>query len=93
MAFTINSNLVLIDNMQFIYSDLNKLVTSFSDNDFKYLSQEFNGDLLELVKQEGVFEYVNSFKNFSKDKLADKCKCLCSLKHKYIGEKKLFRCY
>ena len=26
-----------------------------SGNDFKYLSQEFSGDLLELVKQKGVF--------------------------------------
>ena len=28
-----------------------------SDNDFRYLSQEFSGDLLELIKQKGVYPY------------------------------------
>ena len=60
IAFTINNNLVLIENMQ--------LVKNLSDNDFKYLAQEFSGDLLELAKQKGVYpyKYVNSFKNFLK---------------------------
>ena len=53
MAFTINGNLVFIDSMQFINSSLDALVENLSDNDFKYLSQEFNGGLLELVKQKG----------------------------------------
>ena len=39
MAFTINNNLVFIDNMQFMSSSLDALVKNFSDNDFKYLSQ------------------------------------------------------
>ena len=41
-------------------------------NDFKHLSQEFSGDLLELVKQKGVYpyEYMNGFKKFSDNKLA-----------------------
>ena len=30
---------------------LNVLVTSLSNNDFSFLSQEYSGDLLELVKQ------------------------------------------
>ena len=39
-----------------------------SDSDFKYLSQEFSGDFLELVKQKGVYpyEYMDSFQNFMK---------------------------
>ena len=71
MAFTINKNLVFIDNMQFMNSSLNALVKDLSDNDFKYLSQEFSGDLLELVKQKDVYpyEYMNSFKKFFEDKL------------------------
>ena len=32
-------------------SSVNALVTNLSNNDFKYLLQEFSGDLLELVKQ------------------------------------------
>ena len=68
IAFTINNNLVLIENMQFMNSSLNKLVKNLSDNDFKYLAQEFSVDLLELAKQKGVYpyKYVNSFKNFLK---------------------------
>ena len=65
MAFTINGNLVFIDSMQFINSSLDALVENLSDNDFKYLSQEFNGGLLELVKQKGgvyPYGYIKSFK-------------------------------
>ena len=70
MAFTIDNNLVFIDNMQFMNSSLVALVKNLSDKDFKYLSQEFSGDLLELVKQKGVYpyEYMDSFKTFSDNK-------------------------
>ena len=37
--------------MQFINSSLDALVKNLSGNDLKYLSQEFSGDLLKLVKQ------------------------------------------
>ena len=40
--------------MQFMNSSLHILVKNLSDNDFKYLLQEFSGDLLELVRQKGV---------------------------------------
>ena len=37
-------------------SGLNGLVKNLSDNDFKYLSQEFSGgNLLKLVKQRSAF--------------------------------------
>ena len=51
------------------------LVKNFSANDFKHLSQEFSGNLLELVKQKGVYpyEYIDSFKKFSDNKLPDRC--------------------
>ena len=51
MAFTTNSNLVFIGSMQFTNSSLDALVKNLSDSDFKYLSQKFSGNLLELVKQ------------------------------------------
>ena len=75
MAFTISNNLVFINSMQFMSSSLNKLVKNLSDNDFKYLSQEFSGDLLQLVKQKGVYpyEYMNRFAKVSEDKLPDRC--------------------
>ena len=89
MAFTINKNLVFIDSMQFMNSSLDSLVKNFSGNDFKYLSEKFSGDLLELVKEKGVYsyEYMDSFKKFSEDKLPDKYKCFSSLKNECISEK------
>ena len=50
--------------MQFMSSSLEKLVKNLSDNDFKYLTQEFGSKNLELLKQKGTYpyEYVNSFK-------------------------------
>ena len=51
MAFTINKNLIFIDSIQFMNSGLDSLVKNLSDNDFKYLSGEFSGELLELVKE------------------------------------------
>ena len=42
MAFTIKTNLVFIYSMQFMSSSLDSLVKNLSDNDFKYLSEEFS---------------------------------------------------
>ena len=88
MVFTINRNLVFIDSMQFINSSLDSLFKNLSDNDFKYLSQEFSGEFLRLVKQKGVYpyEYINSWK-FSEGKLSDRCEFFSSLKDKCISEK------
>ena len=50
MAFFLNKNLVFIDSMQFMNSSLDKLVKNLSDNDFKYLTEEFGSKNLELLK-------------------------------------------
>ena len=50
MAFIINRNLVFIDSMQFMNSNLVSLVKNLSKNDFKYLSGEFSDEFLKLVK-------------------------------------------
>ena len=73
MAFTLNKNLVFIDSMLFMNSNLDKLVKNLSDNDFKYLKEEFNGEKLRLVKEKGIYpyEYMNSFKRFHESKLPD----------------------
>ena len=78
MAFTINKSLVFIDSMQFMNSSLDSLVKNLSDNDFKYLSEEFSSEILDLVKEKGVYlyQYTDSFKRFSENKLSDKCKFL-----------------
>ena len=52
--------------MQFMNSSLENLVKSLSDNDFKYLTQEFGSKNLEFLKQNGAYpyEYVNSIKRY-----------------------------
>ena len=89
MAFTINTNLVFIDSIQFMNSSLDSMVNNLSDNDFKYLSEEFSGDFLELVKQIGVhpYEYINSFKKFSENNLSDRSKFFSCSKDVCISEK------
>ena len=60
--------------MQFMNSSLDKLVKNLSDNDFKYLTEEFGSKKLKLLKQKGdyPYEYMDSFKRFSEEKLPDK---------------------
>ena len=76
MTFFLNKNLVFIDSMQFMNSSLEKLVKNLSDNDFKYLTQKFGFENLELLKQKDAYsyEYTDSFKIFFEEKLPNK-KC------------------
>ena len=55
MTFTINNKLSFIDSFQFLSSSLNSLVKNLNKNDFKYLSQVFDNNLLDLVKQKGFY--------------------------------------
>ena len=70
-------------------SSLDTLVKNLSDNDFKYLSQEYSGEQLKLVKQKRVcpYEYVDSFKKFFEEKLFDRCEFYSALKNECISEK------
>ena len=45
-----------------------------SDNDFKYLIEEFGSKNLELLKQKGAYpyEYMDSFKRFGEEKFPDR---------------------
>ena len=61
MDFTINRNLVLIDSMQCMNSSLDSLVKNLSDHNFVCLSEEFRGKILKLVKQKGIYGYMDSF--------------------------------
>ena len=57
---------VFIDSMQFMNFSADGLVKYLYDNDFKYLSQEFSGDLQKLLKQKCMYpyKYMNSLKGF-----------------------------
>ena len=51
MTFTINNKLIFIGSFRFLNSSLDSLVKSLSRYDFKYLSPEFDSNVLDLVKQ------------------------------------------
>ena len=55
MSFTINNKLIFIDSSQFLSSSLDSLVENLNKDDFKCLSQEFDNNLLDLVKQKGFY--------------------------------------
>ena len=44
MPFFLGKDLAFIDSMQFMNSSLDKLVKKLSDEDFKYLVEEFGSD-------------------------------------------------
>ena len=63
MSFTINNKLNFIGSFQFLSSSLDSLVKNLNKDDFKYLSQEFDKNKLDLVKQKRFFpyEYITDF--------------------------------
>ena len=66
LSFTINTKLRSIDSLQFLSSSLEILVKNLSNNDFKYLIQKFDNNVLDLVKQKEFhpYEYISDFGNF-----------------------------
>ena len=71
MAFFLNKNLVFIGSISFMNSNLDKLVKNLSDEDFKYLVEEFGSENLELLKQKRAYpyEFMNSSERFNEKKL------------------------
>ena len=67
---------MFIDRIQFMNSSLYKLIKNLSNEDFKYIIEEFGSENLELLKQKGdyPYEYMNSFERFNKEKLPAKNK-------------------
>ena len=74
--------------MQFMNFSLDKLVKNLSDEDFKYLVEEFGSENLELLKQKGAYpyEYMNSFERFNEEKLPAKKYFYSSIKDGKIGD-------
>ena len=71
MSFRLGKNIVF--TMLFLNSSLDKLIGNLSCEDFKYLSEIFEGEKLELVKKKGVYpyEYFDSFGKFKERKSPD----------------------
>ena len=71
-------------------SSLDKLTGNLGSKDFKYLSEEFRGGKLDLVKNKGVYPY-EGFKRFKKDRLPEIDCFFSSLKDCRISEKEYQR--
>ena len=63
----------LIDSFQFLSSSWDSLFKNLNKDDFKYLSQEYDNNVLDLVKQNGFYryEYMSNFEKF-KEELSSK---------------------
>ena len=66
MSFNINNELIFIDSLQFLSSSIYSLVKNVSKNDFMYSSQEFDNNVLDIVKQKGFYPYecMSNFEKF-----------------------------
>ena len=51
MSFSVNKKLRFIYSFQFLSASLDSLVKNLVKDDFKYLSQEFDNNVLDLDKQ------------------------------------------
>ena len=57
MSFSINNKSIFIDSFQFLSYSSDSLVKNSTKDDFKYLSQEFHNNELDLGKQKGFYPY------------------------------------
>ena len=69
-------------------SSLDTLVKKLSDEDFKYLIEEFGSKNLELLKQKGdyPYEYMNSFEGINEEKLPARKYFFSSIKKGKIAD-------
>ena len=88
MSFTANNKLSFIDSFQFLSSSLDSLVKNLSRDDLKYLSQEFDNNILDLVKQKGFYpsEYMREFEK-CKEELPSKEKFYSSSNDGKVSDK------
>ena len=57
MSFSINNKSIFIDRFQFLNSSLDSLIKNLDKNQFKYLSQELDNNVLDLVKQKTILSF------------------------------------
>ena len=80
--FSLIIKLVIIDSFQFLSSSLDRFIKNLGKNYFKHLSQEFDSEVIDLVKQKGFgpYEYMSSFETLN-EKLPDKSEFYKSIKY------------
>ena len=69
MSLNINNQLSFIDSFQFLSSSLDSLVKYLSKSDFKYLSQEYDNNFLDVAKLKRFYsyEYMSNFEEFKEE--------------------------
>ena len=69
MSFNTNKKLSFIKNSQVLSPSLDSLVKVLAKDDFRYLSQEFDSNVLYLVKKKRFYpyEYLSNFEKFEKE--------------------------
>ena len=69
MSFNTNKKLSFIKNSQVLSPSLDSLVKVLAKDDFRYLSQEFDSNVLNLVKKKRFYpyEYLSNFEKFEKE--------------------------
>ena len=88
MSFNINNNLISINSFEILPSLLDSLVKNQGKDDFKYLSKEFDGKVLDLVKEKWFYhyEYMSGFERF-KEELSTEERISDRQKNKSTGKK------
>ena len=66
MSFSINTKLSFIDSFQVLSFLFDSLVNNWSKVDYSYLSQKFDSNVLDLIKQKGFYpyRYISDFEKF-----------------------------
>ena len=74
MAFMLGKYLVFLDSFQFMSSSLDRLSANLPKDKFKYTSEVFKKEKLELMTQKGVYpyDYMDSFERFNETQLPSK---------------------
>ena len=80
MSFAINKKLIFIGSFQFRRSSLDNLIKNLDERDFKYFSQHFDNNVLDIIEQKWFYTYgcSSDFEKF-KGELPSKEKFYSSL--------------
>ena len=87
MAFMLGNHLVFLDSFQFMSSSSDKLVNNLPKDSFKYTSQVFDDEKLDLMIRKGVYPYgyMDSFEKF-KEQLPSKEEFYSVLNDEHISD-------
>ena len=90
MSFSTTNKLSFIDSFRFLSSLLHSLAKKLKKDDFKYLNQEFDNNVLDLVEQNGFYPHEDMivFKKL-KEELRSKEKIYTLLTSKKIVTKNM----